>query len=221
MSAELAKRRWTSAGSRILTSLGTPGACVCAGRRPRGCRPSCPRRPGRKSARLAASSRKPPAGVSEFRLEASWDVVSCQLSVVSGQLSVVSGQWSVVSGQWSAGAAGIRSGCVGAGLGVLNPVFRLDSWKPTFCSWKPASGRRRWLPAAARLPRFDKKSRTPTGRGDKKRERPRLALRRPTPSWANLACTCGIRQGSQDPNRYARQVKRTRLQGDRVPVTLL
>jgi hypothetical protein len=49
------------------------------------------------------------------------------------------GIWSVVSGQGQAcGAAGIRSGCVGAGLGVLNPVFRLDSWKPTFCSWKPA-----------------------------------------------------------------------------------
>ena len=123
-------------------------------------------------------------GVSGFRLEGSWDVVSCP--------------WSVVSGQWSAGAAGIRSGCVGAGLGVLNPVFRLDSWKPTFCSWKPASGCRRWLPMAAGCRVSTKKAAPPTGRGDKKRESPRLALRRATPSCANLACTGGIVQGREE-----------------------
>jgi hypothetical protein len=58
--------------------------------------------------------------------------------------------------------------------------------------WRPLG-----LPVGRWLPHFDKKSRTPTGRGYEKRERPRLVVRRATPCSFNLTGTGGILQGGR------------------------
>jgi hypothetical protein len=70
------------------------------------------------------------------------------------------------------------------------------------------------------------KSRTPNGTRQQKRESPRLALRRPTPYCADLACTAGIVQGGRNPwiagdNGQSRRFSCRWLKPDAAGVTLL
>ena len=106
--------------------------------------------------------------------------------MVSGQRSVVGwGRWDSFWLRWVR-LGGLES-CFPAGF-VKTDVLLVETGGLPRLACRPC-------PVCRVL---TKKAAPPTGRGNKKRESPRLALRRATPTCANLACPCGIVQGREE-----------------------